>query len=133
MLDIIQYFNNNGNMEMLLAAELLAALGHETRLAIFRLLVEAGPQGRYPNELSEALGLPPTTLSFHLAHLNRVGLIRRHKEGRYLRYAAAYETMDELLAFLTQNCCGGVTCLSGAATGPSEKLPPTTLPAPQGT
>lgn len=133
MLDVFPYFNNNGNMKILQAAELLAALGHETRLAIFRLLVEAGPQGRYPNELGEALGLPPATLSFHLAHLKRVGLIRRHKEGRYLRYTAAYETMDELITFLTQNCCGGVACLSEAATGPNEKLPPTTLPAPQGT
>ncbi|MFC4486560.1 ArsR/SmtB family transcription factor [Tepidiphilus baoligensis] len=119
-------------METLHAAELLAALGHETRLAIFRLLVEAGPQGRYPNELGEALALPPATLSFHLAHLKRVGLIRRHKEGRFLRYAAAYETMDGLLAFLMRNCCGGATCLSGVATEPDEKLPPTTAPAPQG-
>jgi DNA-binding transcriptional ArsR family regulator len=114
------------------AAELLAALGQETRLAIFRLLVEAGPPGRYPHELGEALGLPPATLSFHLAHLKRAGLIRRHKEGRYLRYAAAYETMDELLCFLTQNCCGGTACLSGAASGPDEKLSPTTAPTLQG-
>lgn len=133
MLDVFPYFHNNGNMKTSHAAELLAALGHETRLAIFRLLVEAGPQGRYPNELGEALGLPPATLSFHLAHLKRVGLIRRHKEGRYLRYAAAYETMDELLAFLTQNCCGGVACLSGAASRPNEELPQTTILAPQGT
>lgn len=99
-------------METLNAAELLAALGHEARLSIFRLLVEAGESGLYPGAMSEQLGLAPATLSFHLAHLSRVGLIQGTKEGRFIRYATDYATMNQLLAFLTQNCCQGrSTCL----------------------
>lgn len=101
-------------METLTAAELLAALGHESRLAIFRLLVEAGPAGVVASALGESLALPAATLSFHLNHLSRVGLIRSRREGRFIRYSAAYGTMDELLAFLTHNCCQGETCLPQA-------------------
>lgn len=98
-------------METLNAAELLAALGHESRLGIFRLLVEAGPEGVIASAIGEKLELPAPTLSFHLAHLSRVGLIRGRKEGRFIRYSAEYPTMDELLAFLTNNCCQGTPCL----------------------
>lgn len=98
-------------METSNAAELLAALGHESRLAVFRMLVEAGPDGVIASVIGEALGLPPATLSFHLAHLSRVGLIAGRREGRFIRYTAAYETMDELIAFLTRNCCQGQACL----------------------
>jgi DNA-binding transcriptional ArsR family regulator len=94
-------------METLTAAELLAALGHETRLAIFRLLVEAGPAGINAGAISEALALAPNTLSFHLAHLSRVGLIRGRQESRFIYYSADYTLMDTLLAFLTHNCCQG--------------------------
>lgn len=103
-------------METLNAAELLAALGHESRLGIFRLLVEAGPDGVIASAIGEQLGLPSTTLSFHLAHLSRVGLIRGQKEGRFIRYSAEYPTMDELIAFLTRNCCQGKACLPKTAT-----------------
>ena len=98
-------------METLNAAELLAALGHEARLSIFRLLVEAGDEGLFPGAIGEQLGLLPATLSFHLAHLNRVGLIRGQKEGRFIRYSTDYSTMDDLIAFLTNNCCQGSNCL----------------------
>jgi DNA-binding transcriptional ArsR family regulator len=98
-------------METLNAAEILAALGHESRLAIFRLLVEAGPEGVNASAIGEQLGIPNATLSFHLSHLSRVGLIKGERESRFIHYSAAYETMDELIAFLTNNCCQGQACL----------------------
>ena len=94
-------------MDTLVAAELLAALGHESRLTIFRLLVEAGPEGMCVAPIGEATGMAPATLSFHLGHLSRVGLITGTRESRFIRYTANYDSMDELLAFLTQNCCQG--------------------------
>ena len=97
------------------AAELLAALGHESRLAIFRLLVEAGPEGIIASAIGEQLGMAPATLSFHLAHLSRVGLIAGRRESRYIHYSANYPTMDELIAFLTSNCCQGSVCLPQTA------------------
>lgn len=98
-------------METLNAAELLAALGHESRLAVFRLLVEAGSEGMNASAIGERLGLAPATLSFHLAHLSRVGLIRGKQESRFIFYSADYGAMDDLLAFLTRNCCQGKACL----------------------
>lgn len=102
-------------METLAAADLLAALGHESRLAIFRLLVEAGPEGLNVSAIAEKLGLPGATLSFHLAHLSRVGLIKGERESRFIHYSAEYGTMDELIAFLTRNCCQGSACLPKTA------------------
>lgn len=98
-------------MDTLIAAEILAALGHESRLAIFRLLIEAGPAGINATAIGEKLGIPNATLSFHLAHLSRVGLIKGERESRFIHYSAEYATMDELIAFLTQNCCQGSRCL----------------------
>jgi DNA-binding transcriptional ArsR family regulator len=102
-------------METLDAAELLAALGHESRLAIFRSLVEAGTDGMNAGAIGEQLGMAPPTLSFHLAHLSRVGLIRAQREGRFIHYSADYVTMDALIAFLTHNCCQGRPCLPTVA------------------
>jgi len=102
-------------METLNATELLAALGHESRLAIFRFLVEAGPEGMHASTIGERLSMAPATLSFHLAHLSRVGLIRGERESRFIRYSACYDTMDDLIAFLTQNCCQGHDCLPKTA------------------
>ncbi len=102
-------------METLAAAELLAALGHESRLAIFRLLVQAGPQGVNATAIGEQLTMAPATLSFHLAHLSRVGLVTRRRESRFIHYAANYSTMNELLSFLTSNCCQGQSCLPSVA------------------
>lgn len=110
-----RYFDNIRNMETLNAAELLAALGHESRLAIFRLLVEAGPDGVVASAIGERLEMAPATLSFHLAHLSRVGLISGGREGRFIRYTASYATMDDLIAFLTRNCCQGDVCLPQTA------------------
>lgn len=92
-------------MEIKHASSSLAALGHETRLAIFRLLVQAGPQGLNAGDICAKLQLAPATLSFHLAHLSRVGLIRGRQDGRYIFYAADYAAMKALLAYLTDNCC----------------------------
>lgn len=102
-------------MDTLNAAELLAALGHESRLAVFRLLVEAGGEGMVVNTIVEQLSMAPTTLSFHLSHLTRVGLIRGKREGRFIRYSADYGAMDDLIAFLTNNCCNGNPCLPKTA------------------
>ena len=98
-------------MDTLVAAEILAALGHESRLAIFRLLIEAGPDGINATAIGDKLGIPNATLSFHLSHLSRVGLIKGERESRYIHYSAEYATMDDLIAFLTRNCCQGGQCL----------------------
>lgn len=102
-------------MEHLDAAERLAALGHESRLAIFRMLVEAGPEGVNASAIGERLGIAPPTLSFHLAHLSRVGLIRGERQSRFIHYSADFAAMDELIAFLTHNCCQGDACLPKSA------------------
>ncbi len=103
-------------MDTLLAAELLAALGHESRLTIFRLLVEAGSEGMYVGTIGETTEMASATLSFHLAHLSRVGLIKGQREGRFIRYSTNYGTMDDLIAFLTNNCCHGSPCLTKTTT-----------------
>ncbi|WP_412479487.1 ArsR/SmtB family transcription factor [Azonexus sp. IMCC34839] len=116
-------------METLNAAELLAALGHESRLAIFRMLIEAGPQGIYASAIGERLGMAPATLSFHLAHLTRVGLISGERESRFIHYSANYATMDELIAFLTANCCQGESCLPKTTCCDTTKKRRAKLPA----
>ena len=97
-------------METNRAVEALAALAQETRLAVFRLLVEAGPEGRPAGSIGEALGLPPATLSFHLAQMARAGLVAGKQQGRFVIYTADFENMNRLVAFLTENCCGGESC-----------------------
>lgn len=98
-------------MESLNASDILAALGHESRLSIFRLLVEAGADGLNASTIGDQLNLVPNTLSFHLAHLSRVGLIKGNQQGRFIYYSADYGVMDNLIAFLTNNCCKGSSCL----------------------
>lgn len=97
----------------------LSALAQDTRLQAFRLLVQAGPEGCPAGLLAEHLGVPPTTLSFHLAQLLHAGLVSQRRNGRQLIYAAAYETMNGLIAYLTENCCGrgnaSVTCTPAPA------------------
>ncbi len=102
-------------MEINTASERLAALGHETRLAIFRLLVQAGDKGVNAGLIGEKLNIPAPTLTFHLNHLSRVGLIKGRQESRFIFYVADYGTMDELLAYLTENCCQGGQCLPKAS------------------
>ena len=106
-------------MEIKAATESLAALGHETRLAIFRLLVQAGPEGIAAGVIGEKLKIPPATLSFHLAHLSRVRLIRGRQESRFIFYVADYAAMDALLGYLTDNCCQGGQCLPATTAIPS--------------
>lgn len=96
------------------AVEALGALAHGSRLAIFRLLVHAGPGGMAAGVIGEKLGLPPATLSFHLAHLSRSGLATSRQEGRYVIYSADFDNMTGLVGFLTENCCGGKSCLPAA-------------------
>jgi DNA-binding transcriptional ArsR family regulator len=84
----------------------LGALAHETRLALFRLLVERGPDGLPAGSIAERLGVPPSSLSFHLQHLHRAGLVSQRRLHRQLIYAADYGTMNALLGYLTDNCCG---------------------------
>lgn len=92
------------------AVTALAALAQESRLAIFRLLVQAGPAGLAASKIAEALGMPPSSLSFHLKELSHAGLILPRQEGRFIIYAAQFERMNALLGFLTENCCGGNPC-----------------------
>jgi ArsR family transcriptional regulator len=97
-------------MEMSQAIEALSALAQETRLTVYRLLVEAGPEGLSAGSISEELELPPATLSFHLAHLARAGLARSRQEGRFVIYSADFQNMNALVGYLTENCCGGQSC-----------------------
>jgi ArsR family transcriptional regulator, arsenate/arsenite/antimonite-responsive transcriptional repressor len=98
----------------------LAALAQESRLALFRLLVKRGPEGYTPTQLSAKLAVPSPTLSFHLKELQRAGLIEARREGRFLFYSPNFICMNELLGFLTDNCCSladqdcGPACAVGA-------------------
>ena len=85
----------------------LAALAQDTRLDIFRLLVEVGPEGLPAGQIGKRLGLPLATLSFHLNTLKQAGLVEFRRESRSLIYRSNFVTMNELLAYLTENCCGG--------------------------
>jgi DNA-binding transcriptional ArsR family regulator len=97
-------------MESTQAVQTLSALAQESRLAIFRLLVQAGPGGLAAGAIGEKLGLPPATLSFHLAGLTRAGLAQSRQEGRFVIYNADYAAMNALVGFLTDNCCQGAAC-----------------------
>ena len=89
----------------------LGALVQETRLALYRLLVAEGPLGLPAGAIAERLGVAPSSLSFHLQQLLHAGLVTQRRAGRQLIYAAEYETMNALLAYLTENCCGrGQSC-----------------------
>jgi len=88
----------------------LAALAQESRLAIYRLLVETGPEGLAASKIAEALGIPASSLSFHLKELSHADLVRAKQEGRSIIYSANFQTMNALVGFLTENCCGGNPC-----------------------
>lgn len=88
----------------------LAALAQESRLATFRLLVQSGPEGLPATRIADTLGVPPSSLSFHLKELTHAGLVVPRQEGRFIIYSANFDTMNALLGFLTENCCGGNPC-----------------------
>jgi len=93
----------------------LAAIAQESRLAIFRLLVQAGPEGVIASKISEQLKIPPSSLSFHLKELTHADLVNVQQDGRFMIYTANFETMNDLLSFLTENCCGGNPCLPASS------------------
>jgi DNA-binding transcriptional ArsR family regulator len=97
-------------MKETLIVRALAALAQEARLRIFRALVVAGSSGLNPGDLASELDVAPATLSFHLKELTNAGLITQERQGRYLVYRASFESMNELLAYLTENCCQGEAC-----------------------
>lgn len=98
------------------AVKALAALAHDARLAVFKLLVQAGPDGLAAGVLAEQLALAPSALSFHLKELTHTGLLVQRPDGRKLMYSANFATMNDLLSHLTDNCCQGVPC--AVTTGP---------------
>ncbi len=105
-------------MEIKTAVVALAALAQETRLSVYRMLIEAGPEGLAAGRLADSLAVAPATLSFHLKELVHAGLVSAQQDGRYILYSANYEAMNALLAYLTANCCRGagtgIDCLTVA-------------------
>lgn len=108
-------------MEVFAAVKALSSLAHETRLGIFRLLVEAGAGGLAAGEISQAMQIAAPTLSFHLKELANAGLVESRHEGRFIYYQANYAAMNELLAYLTQNCCRGESCMPANECQPGAK------------
>jgi DNA-binding transcriptional ArsR family regulator len=107
----------------------LASLAQETRLAIFRLLVERGPAGLAAGAIAERLDVPDSSLSFHLAHLTRAGLLVQRREGRSLVYSTDFGGMNSLVAYLTENCCRGRPEDCGLpACDPAPAVAPATTP-----
>jgi len=104
------YFDIFGIMKVEQAVKALGALAQDSRLSIYRALVQQGPSGLAAGALSEKLDVPAPTMSFHLSQLSNAGLIKSTRDGRSIIYAADYDTMRQLLNFLTENCCRGENC-----------------------
>lgn len=102
-------------MDAPLVIRALGALAQEHRLAAFRLLVQAGPDGLAAGTLADAIGVSASSMSFHLAQLNQAGLVSQRRDGRSIIYAADYAAMNGLLAYLMENCCTGSQCAPVAA------------------
>lgn len=107
-------------METKIAVTLLAALAQDTRLAIYRLLVQQGAEGLAVGQIGERLAVANATLSFHLKELSHAGLILSRQEGRFIYYSANYEQMNVLLGFLTENCCRGEACTPANNVSPCD-------------
>ncbi|WP_083860322.1 metalloregulator ArsR/SmtB family transcription factor [Cupriavidus sp. BIS7] len=104
-------------METKNAVVALAALASNSRLEVYRLLVQAGPTGLSAGHIAEVTGLPASTLSFHLKELVQAGLVKSRQESRYVIYTANYSAMSELIGFLTENCCQGEPCAAVPTNG----------------
>jgi ArsR family transcriptional regulator len=117
-------------MEINAAVTALGALAQETRLSIYRLLIEAGPEGAAAGRIGERLKVPGATLSFHLKELARAGLVTSRQERQFIYYAVDFERMAELMTFLTQNCCKGMPqeCLTVVETELGRCCPPKSKP-----
>lgn len=100
----------------------LAALAQDTRLAIFRLLVQIGPPGMAASKIAEHLDMAPSSLSFHLKELAHAGLISPKQEGRFVIYSADVDAMNSLISFLTENCCAGVPCGPNSGCGTEAQV-----------
>jgi ArsR family transcriptional regulator, arsenate/arsenite/antimonite-responsive transcriptional repressor len=112
-------------MEQQVVVRALAALAQPLRLQVFRALVVAGPRGMTPGAMSEGTGVPPNTLSFHLKELAHAGLVTQQRDGRFLIYRADFGQMNGVLAYLTENCCQGSSCLvDGASCPPTPRRKP---------
>ena len=109
-------------MESKSAVAALGALAQDSRLEVYRLLVQAGPEGLAASDIAERLGIPANTLSFHLKTLSHAGLILARQAGRFIYYSANYEQMSSLLEFLTQNCCGGRSCLPAVTSSRKRRV-----------
>src|SRR5215510_14955196 len=103
-------------MEMKAALDALGALAQESRLSVFRLLVQQGPEGLAAGHIADRLAIPPATLSFHLSQLGQAGLVTSTRNGRSIVYSADYKGMERLMGFLYENCCEGA-CIPAAAVG----------------
>jgi len=108
-------------MEKTVAVAALAALAQDNRLDVFRLLVQAGPEGMPAGAVADALDLAPNTLTFHFDRLRMAGLVTVRRDGRSMIYAAQFEKMNALVGFLTENCCGGAPCAPAAECKPARK------------
>jgi DNA-binding transcriptional ArsR family regulator len=108
-------------MEIFEAVKALSSLAHETRLGIFRLLVQAGASGLSVGEINNAVQIAAPTLSFHLKEMANAGLISSRHEGRFIYYQANYAAMNQLLAYLTENCCQGEVCMPANQCEPGAK------------
>lgn len=108
-------------MEIYEAVKAMSSLAHETRLGIFRLLVQAGSAGLSVGQINDAMQVAAPTLSFHLKELVHAGLLSSRHEGRFIYYQANYEAMNELLAYLTDNCCQGEPCPPAKSCNSGEK------------
>jgi ArsR family transcriptional regulator len=108
-------------MEKIDVVAALAALAQANRLDVFRLLVQAGPEGMPAGAVATALDLAPNTLTFHFDRLRTAGLVTVRREGRSMIYAAQFERMNTLLGFLTENCCGGAQCTPVSECKPARK------------
>ena len=97
-------------METKTIVKALVAIAQESRLSVFRLLVQAGPSGLAAGKIAEVLDIPPSSLSFHLKELSNAGLVTSRQESRFVIYSANFSMMNAVISYLTENCCGGEPC-----------------------